>query len=248
MINIESFASGSSANFYIATTGKTKIILECGVDEDMIFSAMNRAKMKFEDINACFISHSHLDHAKNVKFLQNRGIHCYCTVETFNRYLLNMEDTTILEDEKNYLINNELYVKPIRVNHGKTECYAFILADKEDIVLFMTDFMSFDKTLLNFNFTQLWIECNYIESKLNVKLENEENEFMKTKHLRQLNTHQSLNNLIFNLKNKININKCTEINLIHISKDVGNYELMQNAIEDEFGIPTYAILWNGAKY
>ena len=49
------------------------------------------------------------------------------------------------------------------------------------------------------------------------------------------------------LLRKINLSYCDEINLIHISEELGNRELMKNTIIEEFGVNCYALLSNGDK-
>ena len=45
----------------------------------------------------------------------------------------------------------------------------------------------------------------------------------------------------------INLSYCDEINLIHISEELGNRELMKQTIIEEFGVNCYTLLSNGDK-
>lgn len=252
MIKIKSYASGSSGNLYLASNGNYNILLECGVDENIIINMLNKNKMQYKDVNCVFTSHCHQDHSKNIKLFQDYMIPCYCTYETKMRYLLEDNEYFIpLQNDKIYKIgsgNDMIQVLSFSVNHGNVECFGFVLVDKDSCILFITDFMECLKPL-KFDFTQVFIECNYISSLLEENLNKcNSSNYLQTKYQRQFNTHMSLDNLIKTINKKINIKKCNAINLIHISKDVGNYDIMKNTIEEEFGIPTYCIMRNGERY
>ena len=248
MIKIKSYGSGSSGNCYFLTNNQTNIILECGLNEETINKILNDNNIEYKDISACITSHCHNDHSLNIKLFQDYGIKCYCTYETKLRYLLKEDNFIPLKDEMYFKIGN-IQVMSFRVNHGKTECYGFIFKDKDSMKLFITDFMSFEADLSDFKVDEIFIECNYVENNLELARENNDSSFLKTKYDRQLNTHCSLENLITLLQsNKINISNVNKINLIHISKDLGNKDLMKNTIIEEVGIYTTCLLPNGEEY
>lgn len=186
------------------------------------------------------------DHSMSIKHFDDYDIPCYCTYDTIYKYNLNQENSIQLIDDKIYNIN-DIKVLSFVVNHGQTECYGFIFKDKDSIKLFMTDFMSMNKNLSKFKFDEIFIECNYIndywESKKNY---NEKNEELINKYERQLNTHMELSNLVELLNSRLfNLENVNKINLIHISQDLGNNEIMKKTIEEEFGIECACLLPNG---
>lgn len=257
MIKIKSYGSGSNGNLYYLTTeaNTTKIILECGVEAQKILDLLNDNNIEFTDINACITSHCHLDHSCSIEYIDTYDIPLYCTKETFDKY--NVKGN-VLENYKIFKINELLFI-PFNVNHGKNECFGFAIRDTndKDTILFITDFMECKSDLSKFAFREIFIECNYVDDKLEeimykIKKEEKNNEndneaFKKIKYHRQLNTHQSLNNLIVHLQN-MDLANCDKITLIHISKDLGDYELMINTIQEEFGVECCALLPNGKEY
>ena len=173
------------------------------------------------------------DHSMSIKDFEDYDIPCYCTYETKLRYLLKEDNFIPLKDEMYFKIGN-IQVMSFGVNSMK---------------LFITDFMSFQVDLSDFKVDEIFIECNYVENNLELARENNDSSFLKTKYDRQLNTHCSLENLITLLQsNKINISNVNKINLIHISKDLGNKDLMKNTVMEEVGIYTTCLLPNGEEY
>ncbi len=244
MINIKSYASGSKGNLYLVSNKDTNIILECGVDKNLIYKMLNDNNLTYKNINACLTSHCHQDHSISIKLFDNYNIKCYCTYETKIKYNLNEDNFIQLIDNKKYIINSIQFIS-ISVFHGDTENYGFIFKDNDSLVLFITDFMLLKKDLSSFKFDKIFIECNYIENLRKDKEIINENENYK-KLIRQLNTHMELSNLLIHLDN-FDLTKCDEINLIHISEEVGDREIMKKTIEQEYGIECYCLLANGDK-
>lgn len=248
MIKIKSYGSGSKGNFYLVSNSETNIVLECGIDLDNIFKAFNRNNLSFQKVNACITSHHHEDHSMCIKHFDDYDIKCYCTYDTKNRYNISDNNYIQLVDNKVYKINT-IQVMTLSVNHGSAECYGFIFKDRNNMILFITDFMKCSKVLKSFPFNEIFIECNYIEENWQQQRFYNDGitEELERKYKRQLNTHQSLENLLIHLKN-MNLNKCDKITLIHISQDLGDKDLMKNTIIEEFGIDCVALLPNGIEY
>lgn len=247
MIKIKSYGSGSKGNLYLVSNSNTNIILECGLGIETIKTMLNENKLQFKNINACLSSHVHQDHSQSIAYLYDYNIPCYATNETRIRYNLSYENFTPLNDNTLYKIN-DIQIISIQVNHGKTDCFGFIFKDKDNMILFITDFMECKKNLKKFKFNEIFIECNYIEDLWETNRYNEDNDLeLENKYKRQLNTHQNLNNLITHLQN-MDLSKCDKITLIHISEDIGNRDIMKNTIEEEFGIECVALLSNGVEY
>ena len=247
MIKIKSYGSGSKGNLYLVSNSKTNIILECGLEKDYILKLLNDNNLQFKDINACITSHYHQDHSMSIKYFDNYDIPCYITYDTKTRYNISDNNYIQLIDNKLYKIN-DIQVITLNVNHGATECYGFIFKDKDNMILFLTDFMECKKNLKAFAFNEIFVECNYINELWELEKSNENNaEELDRKYKRQLNTHQELNNLVVHLQN-MNLTKCDKITLIHISEDIGNRDKMKNKIIEEFGIECVALLQDGIEY
>lgn len=59
MIKIKPYNSGSKGNLYFVYNETTNIILECGVNMEVIKAMLNDNKKQFYNINACITSHCH---------------------------------------------------------------------------------------------------------------------------------------------------------------------------------------------
>lgn len=247
MINIKSYGSGSKGNMYIVSSSTTNIILECGIPEESMLKVLNANKLNRKNISAVFTSHAHRDHSLTINYFDFYNIKCYTTYETYLKYDLSDDNFVRLEDNKIYKIG-DIQILAFRVFHGKTDCFGFIFKDKEDTILFITDFMECAKNLSKFKFTQVFIECNYlVEEWEKASKKTDLIDDLKRKYERQLNTHMSLDNLMTHL-DYMDLTKCKKITLIHTSEDLGNRDIMKNAIIDKYGINCVCLLSNGKEY
>lgn len=57
-MEIINIASGSSANSYFVSDGKTSILVEAGVNMRTLVTSLGTERLK--EVQACVISHSHL--------------------------------------------------------------------------------------------------------------------------------------------------------------------------------------------
>ncbi len=247
MISIKSYGSGSSGNCYLITNKNTKILLEVGIDSNKIKRMLLENNLSYTDINACITSHLHNDHSGYLKDFDTYDVPCYCTYETKMRFLISDDNFIPLEDGKFYRVGSIQFLA-FRVDHGKAECYGFIIADKDNMKLFITDFSTMRKNLSKFPVDEIFIECNYIKSKLE-EVRVDESEWLKIKHDRQLNTHCELGILKKILTSGvINLSKCKKINLIHISNELGDRQLMSEEIAATTNINCVSLETNGKEF
>lgn len=77
-------ASYDDGNTYILNTAQGLIMFDCGCGEtlEQIFENMRYWDLNPEDIKACLLTHSHLDHAGACHLLKNRGITLYAHEHT----------------------------------------------------------------------------------------------------------------------------------------------------------------------
>lgn len=220
-MKIYNFASSSSGNCYLARFNNgTNVLLECGIPIKNIISNLSNLNLNLNDITLCTISHVHKDHSLSKSDLIKRGVKI---VET------------------DYL-GNDLSIWAVPVNHGVTNCNAYIYSCDNEKLLFATDFISFIKKddlkkVLTTPFNKVMIECNFSDELID-KIE----DFKKIR--RQKNTHLSLNGCLTYLKN-MNLKKCDEIFLMHLSDALSDELQMQSLVYSTTRILTRICLKKG---
>lgn len=232
MLNIIPFASTSKGNCYLVENDDTKILLECGVKKEKLQKYLREKKLLITDIDVCLISHSHSDHSESYGWVLDY-IDVYSTYSFSNK---TNNEIKYLEQKKPYKFGS-IKVVPISVEHGSTECYAYVFLDKESCLFFGTDFSLMTQNVSNFKFDKIAIECNYNDNNLEdiLKLGDDS---LRQKHLRQVSTHMSKDNCIKHLS-YMNLEKCKEIILLHPSDFLLKKDEVKKEFENTFKIKTY---------
>lgn len=206
--------TGSSGNCYIVTTLKgSNILLDAGIDIRKIVKEIN-----LNDVDMCFISHIHKDHAKAQNSLLKRGVKVICSkIHGFAKTLVKTKFEEIT-----------MYVFP--VEHGDCDCFGCIIQTENECILYITDFTICKYDLSAFKFTSVIVECNYIEEHI---IETEDN----IRVLENIQRHQSLSGCDLFLS-KLDLTKCNEIVLIHFSENFSNPIFMGSYIHNKYKIKT----------
>lgn len=217
-----SLASSSSANAYVLSDEKTKILIECGMKYREL-----QAKYDFNitSIDGCIVSHEHNDHSRSINKIVSNGTPTYIShgsgVETLCHDRLN-----IIESGEQFSIGT-LEILPFDTYHDVDESLGFFIRSKidGDKMMFATDTINVDKTMDGLNI--IAIECNH-----DTAIADEKREWLKRekpmhwesriKLLERISkTHMSIEMCERYLSN-IDLSKCREIHLLHLSGDYAN--------------------------
>ncbi|EMK1125860.1 MBL fold metallo-hydrolase [Listeria monocytogenes] len=231
-MNIKTIASGSKGNAYVISSGRSKLLIECGINFDLIRKALD---FDLSDVAGCLISHEHGDHSAGVKkMLRTSNIKIYASEGTLS-VLKPLDSQQVVLKEKVAQNIGEWIVLPFRTEHDAKEPLGFMIQHKNERLLFITDSYYVRYKFKNINY--LMIECNYSADIL------EENVINKVIHpvqkKRVLQSHFSLENVKDFLKAN-DLSHLREIHLLHISEKNGDPERFKNEIQAMTGIPVYA--------
>lgn len=233
MIDIKVIGSGSSGNCYLVNINNTKILLEAGLPFKKIQQAL---KFRLFDINACLITHEHMDHAKAVKDLIKAGVDCYLTKGTAEALGLKSHRLNILEkvDEDYKAIKiNDLLIKPFEAVHDVAEPVSFYIQDyktKESLV-FITDsaYLKYKIPATDY----LMIECNYIKEVID---ENTQNKTLNVNlRNRIVKNHMSLETLLEALKQS-DFKKLKKIYILHLSDSNSDEKIILEEVQKATGV------------
>ena len=202
-MKVKCLGTGSDGNCYIVQSQSGCFILDAGICFDTIVKNVNLNKVDFG-----FVSHCHRDHSKSAHKLLVRG------VELINGSLFNDFEKVKLRGKGR--AKYQIYAFPILHDVANS---GLIVIDKgsKEMLLYCTDFSLCEYDLSKFKFTDVLVECNYLENNMN-NLEN-------FKIVRQIKNHMGLAGTITFLKT-LDLTKVKTIHLIHISQTVGDETIM----------------------
>lgn len=233
-MKIQVLGTGSSGNCYKVKIGRATLLLECGLPFKVIQKKLN---FKVSEIDACLVTHEHMDHAKAVKDLMKAGIDCYMTKGTAEALGVSghrLKTFRPFEKARYYSeVLKDLIILPFEAVHDVAEPVSYFIKtrdDKESLV-FVTD-----TAYLKYKIPDcecLMIECNYVKSRLdeNVRLGNINTNLRN----RIVKNHLSLESLVEAL-NLADLSRCKKIYLLHLSDGNSDEKLIKRTIQETTGI------------
>lgn len=181
--------------------------------------------INLNDVDFAFISHEHKDHSRLQEKLAIRGVEI-------------VEGKVIGDFVKNPVASlkhplKQVYCFPVK--HGNEQkgycpCAGCIILTENECLLYITDFNLCEWDLSGFKFTHIMVECNYIKQMI-LGLE----DFVRTQE--NIYRHRELNGTISFLES-LDLSKCKEIYLMHLSTGFSNSIVMGAKVYSKFRIPT----------
>lgn len=233
-MKIQVLGTGSSGNCYKVKIGRATLLLECGLPFKVIQKKLN---FKVSEIDACLVTHEHMDHAKAVKDLMKAGVDCYMTKGTAEVLGVSghrLKTFRLFEKARYYSeVLKDLIIVPFEAVHDVAEPVSYFIKTRYDdeSLVFVTD-----TAYLKYKIPDcecLMIECNYVKSRLdeNVRLGNINTNLRN----RIVKNHLSLESLVEALR-AASLDRCKKIYLLHLSDGNSDEKLIKRTIQEMTGI------------
>ena len=168
MFNFCSLYSGSTGNCLLVQTDESNILIDVGVSQKKITSALASFNIELDDIDAIFVTHEHSDHVLNLGSISKRyNIPIFCNKETLaampnQEAKIADENKNIFNNEKNFTFK-DLTIRPFSIPHDAANPVGFNIFHDNKKITIGTDIGHMDTNLIaNFqdsNFVLL--EANY---------------------------------------------------------------------------------------
>lgn len=234
--------SGSAANLYevIATNGH-RLIIDPGVTWKVLNKALN-LKDNLSKIDACFVTHGHKDHCKCIGDVIDAGIDVYAsegTIGTFGYPKLNQRRLTAIRN-KDMVKLAHFQVLCFDTVHDTPEPLGFVVMDSNtgEFLLFATDTKMITQRF-KFPFSIVAIEASYCGQTLARKVKNGDINEGLAKRL--LDSHMEITETLRYLDEFVNLSKCHEIHLLHMSGRNSDHAKARKQFYDKFMIDVFTV-------
>ena len=233
-MKIQVLGTGSSGNCYKVEIGTATLLLECGLPYKVIQRKLN---FKVSEIDACLVTHEHMDHAKAVKDLMKAGVNCYMTKGTaealgVSGHRLKAFDTWGECKYKTTYVT-DLFIQPFEAVHDVAEPVSFYIGNRDNTesLVFVTD-----SAYLKYKIPDcdcLMIECNYVKSVLDKQVE--DGKININLRNRIVKNHMSLETIVEALK-AADLSRMKKIYVLHLSDLNSDEELIKRTIQETTGV------------
>lgn len=130
-------SSGSKGNTTYIECGDTKILIDMGNTCKYVTNKLEGIGIKAEQIDAIFITHTHVDHVKGLKvFLKKFGTRVYFTEKMLRE--LDFVDNYTLIDSDEFVLGN-LKINVVKTSHDVVDSVGYILEGDSGSIVHITD-------------------------------------------------------------------------------------------------------------
>jgi len=206
-MKIEVLSSSSAGNAYIVTDGTTTLLLEAGLPWKLI-----QEKSGFRKIDAVFISHQHMDHAKGLLTAATFGIDIYTSKAVIDGLKTKRYNVMAVKSMQQFKVGT-FVIMPFDVEHD-VECYGYLIYSEttRKKLVFITDTCYCRHTFKDVNYWLL--ECNHARDIIDRNVR--DGIIPQSLRNRIVKSHMSLDTLK-KLLQANDLSKTEEIWLIHLS-------------------------------
>lgn len=230
-MHIEVLGSSSAGNAYVIGDGDTTILLECGFP---LREMQSRSLFNLVNVDGCFITHYHQDHAKGVNDLLKYAVDVYALPETLTALnVLEHHRAYIVKPMESFMVNT-FEIMPITMHHD-CPCIGYMVYSNvaNERLFFATD--TYKITVNPQGVDYLILEINYQKEIVN-RLVND-GVMESSIRARLLFSHFELSKALNWLK-RIDKSRLKRIYVAHLSNGHSNAAEIKKAVIVETGVPT----------
>ncbi len=167
MLRFASLGSGSSGNCLVVESGKTRVLVDCGLNLTETERRLARLNLSPPDVTAILVTHEHGDHADGVfLFAASHSIPVYLTYGSLQAMpagkVLDGVQVRTISGRETFQVQ-EIQIQPFTVPHDAREPVQFVLGDGDKRLGVLTDIgvptPHVEETLSGLD--ALVLECNY---------------------------------------------------------------------------------------
>lgn len=130
-------SSGSKGNTTYIECGGTKILIDMGNTCKYVVNKLKGIGINAEDIDAIFITHTHVDHIKGLKvFSKKYGVKVYFT-EKMKEDLEYIDNYCLIDSEEIYI--KDLKLDIIKTSHDVADSVGYIVEGDNRSIVYITD-------------------------------------------------------------------------------------------------------------
>ncbi len=151
MLEIKVIASGSKGNAVLVSSGKNKILIDCGVCIRKLTEGLTSANTTWNNVKAILVTHEHDDHIKSCTVVQdNYAVPVFTNADTMSeiKRKTGMKGGYYFEGTAPFTVAG-MEVRPFKISHDAVYPVGYSISDGESRFVYATDLGYFSQTVLD---------------------------------------------------------------------------------------------------
>ncbi len=155
-MKIINVGSGSKGNSTLISIGDSLFLIDAGICEKTLNKGLLMLNKKIEDIDAIFITHSHIDHIKYLNLFDFKKIY------TVKDVLEESINPNIMDFDKEIVING-VSIKALKTSHDVKNSCGFLFEYNNESLVYITDtgYLPYETLSIIKNKTYYLFESNH---------------------------------------------------------------------------------------
>lgn len=225
-MEFRTIGTGSKGNGYIlqANNGDC-LLLEAGVK---LYDLMRLLNFESRKVCGCIVTHRHNDHAEYVNDFLFNGLKVIANIDVAKNKKLDKHANFVQAEAEKNIVLKSFSVTPFSCYHD-VPCLGYIIEHEEaGRILFATDTRTLPQHIIEQQYNQIIIECNYSLGRIEQNVESGLLDSVQAGRIKK--SHLSLEYLI-DILLQMNLRDMQNIILIHSSDRNSNRELIAKSVE-----------------
>jgi len=126
-------SSGSEGNSTLISSGETNILVDCGITKKKLTERLNQVNCSINELDRLLITHTHSDHVKGIKFIQEDK--WMSRVDVLGQPL---NEEQYFYPYKTFKIK-DISVTPLPLSHDAKDTTGFLFDDGKESLVYITD-------------------------------------------------------------------------------------------------------------
>ncbi len=240
-MRIASLGSGSRGNATLVDTGRSLVMVDCGLPKREILSRLGRRGVSAGDLDAILVTHEHSDHTRGVAALSNSfGLPVYLTAGTATSKNLKALVNKVLISPEHVFFVGDLSIKAEPVPHDAREPVQFCFECGDKKLGILTDLGCITRHLINAfsDCDALMLEFNHDPKLL------EDSSYPKSVKLRVGGNYGHLtNHQARGLLEATRTDRLHTLFIAHISEQNNRIELVDSALATWSGLHQCSVIY-----
>ncbi|MEG0176778.1 MBL fold metallo-hydrolase [Anaerorhabdus sp.] len=123
--------SGSKGNSFVLQDEDCILVIDCGSTRRHLELSYQKCNINLDDVDACLITHHHVDHISQIKMFKNKEVYSACPIDDcFHFHLVKPFEKIMIK---------HLIITPLALSHDAENTVGYVIENEIEKLVYITD-------------------------------------------------------------------------------------------------------------